>query len=699
MAISEASPAHLERVRREARQLVQLKHVSLVECFGLFEDLHRELLGIVMDLVDGQPLDDVIDDPRFDARKRVLVLAHVASALAYVHRRDVVHRDVKLNNVLVTRAFWDAPEDPASVKLIDFGIATQHLNPAPLTQLGHIIGTPPYLAPEQLEPEFWAGSRKPSASADVFSFGVLAWQLLAGDAAAHPTGLGPGAGLNQYARAYRTALEMRWPPTAPEPRWRSFFESTLALHPHARAQNGLALVEAIAQVDRTLLLRTAEDTVPTPIVGTAATAARATESSTWAPASMAAGSTEPGAALGVAAPNAAQRRTEPGAPAREIFGQNPSHARDGAVRSAHTELGSALSPATKRRSSGVLWLVVSLALLGVGGAGIVALVLGAKQLGLWGNDAPPTPSASARPAVPIGTVAAPTGTVPAPIDQSQPSEPASSPDPSLPSKCQSSDELCTCCPSGRSCGPGSCRDALQPAEEFSLRLWSVKAAGMRPPLLTEPSIRVCVGRMRDPSTPVCTRLRETLGGRMTAPLRVTTEDLTRHGLSIAVEGPTWRRAKVAVHERGILRSARCMGLSFGDFGSSDFDSVLFYLDDPADPAASVHACQARLGASELAPNDREHVGTRSAWDWGGECYRYAKSGYYAWATAACEQGLKMESSSSTRASLLYNMAMAEQGRGNVEAARRHYGQSLSLRTPSSPGYAEVKKALDRLDVP
>lgn len=276
--VASTGAAQLERVRREARQLVQLQHPSLVECVAMFEDLRRELLGIVMEFVDAQPLDELIDDPRFDERTRLHLLTHIAQALAYVHQRDVVHRDVKLENVLVTRGFWAQPDDPATVKLIDFGIAVQAANPNPLTQTGHVVGTPPYLAPELLSPGQWGGSSGASAPADVFAFGVLAWKLLAGDADSHPTGLPPRARLEEYAAAYWRSKAGPWPgaPGRAASRWTKLLERALALHPRDRAQDGLDLLKAVAVVDPDLVIRTAEETAPTPLLASVAIEPRPT---------------------------------------------------------------------------------------------------------------------------------------------------------------------------------------------------------------------------------------------------------------------------------------------------------------------------------------------------------------------------------------------------------------------------------------
>ncbi len=278
VGVASATPNQLERLRREARRLVQLKHPSLIACHGLFEDLHRDLLGVVMEYADGQSLDDAMADARMTEDRRMLVLAHVAGALAYVHQRNVVHRDIKLENVVVTHAFWDAPQDPRTVKLIDFGIAVESDNPKPLTQIGCVIGTPPYLAPELIDPSGWNSVGGATPTSDVFAFGVLAWKLLLG-ASAHPSGLPGRSNMGEYAVAYRASAGGPWPPETPQAVWVPVISRCLALDPRERIKDGLELVSDLAKAMPGVVLPTAEHAMATPVAGekipaTAAPAAR-----------------------------------------------------------------------------------------------------------------------------------------------------------------------------------------------------------------------------------------------------------------------------------------------------------------------------------------------------------------------------------------------------------------------------------------
>ncbi|MGE3673943.1 MAG: serine/threonine-protein kinase, partial [Polyangiaceae bacterium] len=237
------SDASIERLRREARQLVRLEHPSLVKSHALFEDLQRDVLGLVMSFVDGEALDTALERGALGSDHKWWLLRHLASALAYIHEQQLVHRDLKLQNVLLDRRFFTNPAEPSNVKLVDFGIAAPVVNDRPITQVGHVVGTPPYLAPESLEPHHWRFPVGPAV--DVFAFGVLIWRLFC---SGHPTGLPPGSNLLDYARVYRQAAERGgWPPPTGKPGLDQLLAATLAVRADQRAPNGAALVALLDQ--------------------------------------------------------------------------------------------------------------------------------------------------------------------------------------------------------------------------------------------------------------------------------------------------------------------------------------------------------------------------------------------------------------------------------------------------------------------
>lgn len=238
--------AEVERMRREARVLARLSHPSLVQCHGLVEDSGRGVLGLVLECIDGTSVGSSKDDPRFTLAHRFAALLHVARALAHVHAAELVHRDVKPQNVLLERDFWAHPEDPSTVKLVDFGISVTTGNHDKLTRTDRVVGTPPYMAPEAMDATTWMMPPDRPVS-DVFAFGVTAWELLVGG---HPTGLTPDSSLSDYARAYREVLERSypWPPHFEiSGVWGEAVARCLALDARKRPASGTVVLDALGE--------------------------------------------------------------------------------------------------------------------------------------------------------------------------------------------------------------------------------------------------------------------------------------------------------------------------------------------------------------------------------------------------------------------------------------------------------------------
>lgn len=158
------------RFLREAETAAQLSHPHIVPIYSV--DEVEGLVFFVMACVDGDNLGKRLHDrgplPIADVRR---ILAEVADALAYAHARGVVHRDIKPDNILL-----DRDEDRALVT--DFGIARAIIegSDARLTATGMAIGTPAYMSPEQS-----AGDREIDGRSDLYSLGVVAYQMLAGE--------------------------------------------------------------------------------------------------------------------------------------------------------------------------------------------------------------------------------------------------------------------------------------------------------------------------------------------------------------------------------------------------------------------------------------------------------------------------------------------------------------------------------------
>ncbi len=154
----------LERFYREAAKTGMLKHPNIVTVYDLGEQ--DGFPYIVMEYVAGDALDKVIKSIPLSMAAKLSIVEQVCHALAYAHRNDVVHRDVKPANVIL--------QPDGVVKLLDFGIAHQEKQDRGLTQTGNVIGTVHYMAPERLQCHDFDGR------SDIFSTGVMLYQLLTG---------------------------------------------------------------------------------------------------------------------------------------------------------------------------------------------------------------------------------------------------------------------------------------------------------------------------------------------------------------------------------------------------------------------------------------------------------------------------------------------------------------------------------------
>jgi hypothetical protein len=161
----------LVRFEREARAVAALSHPNILALHDVGRD--GPVAYAVTELLEGETLREVVARGPMPARRALDVLAQIARGLGAAHDRGVVHRDVKPENLFLTR--------DGQVKILDFGIATHsdanvttQANATQLTQPGTMIGTPGYMAPEQLT------AQSATARSDLFAFGVVAHELLAG---------------------------------------------------------------------------------------------------------------------------------------------------------------------------------------------------------------------------------------------------------------------------------------------------------------------------------------------------------------------------------------------------------------------------------------------------------------------------------------------------------------------------------------
>src|SRR5262249_18942172 len=159
-------PEYLERFRREARAVARLSHQNIVTVIDRGDDDGRQY--IVFEHVEGENLKElVLRSGRLPVRQALELAIAVADGLAFAHDQGLVHRDVKPQNVLLSHE--------GEVKVTDFGIARSLHVEHGVTQTGTVLGTGEYLAPEQ------ASGKPVSPATDVYSLGIVLWELLAGD--------------------------------------------------------------------------------------------------------------------------------------------------------------------------------------------------------------------------------------------------------------------------------------------------------------------------------------------------------------------------------------------------------------------------------------------------------------------------------------------------------------------------------------
>jgi serine/threonine-protein kinase len=156
-----------ERFRREAKAAQQLAHPNIIEIFDQGET-DDGMPYLVMELLEGTPLSGVLERGPMDVAFALPLMVQIARALARAHDFDVIHRDLKPDNIFVCSG-----EDGSVIKLLDFGIA-RSLHDQRLTAQGEVFGSPQYMAPERFS------SIDAGASADLYAFGVICFEMLAG---------------------------------------------------------------------------------------------------------------------------------------------------------------------------------------------------------------------------------------------------------------------------------------------------------------------------------------------------------------------------------------------------------------------------------------------------------------------------------------------------------------------------------------
>ncbi len=164
-----ADPDVRERFAREAITAAQLDHPNIVPIYDVGES--DELVYLAMKLLPGPSLADLLlRERRITLDRMIPITREVAAALDEAHRRGIIHRDIKPGNVLF--------DERGHALLTDFGIAKSLDAPA-LTESSVIVGTPDYIAPEQIDPRLALGGRA-DHRADIYALGALLYRALTG---------------------------------------------------------------------------------------------------------------------------------------------------------------------------------------------------------------------------------------------------------------------------------------------------------------------------------------------------------------------------------------------------------------------------------------------------------------------------------------------------------------------------------------
>lgn len=214
-----------ERFFREAETAGRLNHPNIVTIFDVGEE--HDLAYIAMDFLTGENLQAYTkDDKRLPLAKVLDLGAQVAEALDYAHEHNVVHRDIKPANII-----YDASN--GKVKVTDFGVAC--VTDTSKTRTGTILGSPSYMAPEQIE------GKRIDGRADLFSLGVTLFELITGELPF----VGEPVATLMYRITNQPHPDIRSLRPGLPPCVKLIIDTALAKDPAKRFQSGLAMAQAL----------------------------------------------------------------------------------------------------------------------------------------------------------------------------------------------------------------------------------------------------------------------------------------------------------------------------------------------------------------------------------------------------------------------------------------------------------------------
>lgn len=220
-----SDPAFLARFQREARSAASLSHPNIVAVYDVGTE--GTVQYIVMELVAGRTLKEIIqEDAPLGAARVIHFGRQICEALGYAHSKNIVHRDVKPHNILVT--------EDGRAKIADFGIAMA-LGASSLTQSGYIVGSAHYISPEQAQGD------PITAYSDLYSAGVVLYEMA--------TGRLPFQGETSVAVALKQVQDEPVPPRRYNPRIPESLQTvilrSMAKDPNGRYESGAEMSEAL----------------------------------------------------------------------------------------------------------------------------------------------------------------------------------------------------------------------------------------------------------------------------------------------------------------------------------------------------------------------------------------------------------------------------------------------------------------------
>ena len=220
-------PAQFERFQRELAVMGTLSHPVILK--GLGSGKYNRIPFLVTEFVDGRSLRILIESSApFPTDKAVALIRKIADGMAYCHRNDVIHRDLKPENILVT-----IDDQPV---IIDFGLAlTKSAHRVTYSNLSATMGTPDYMAPEQIE------GQRGDQRTDIYALGTIMYELLAGK----PPFTGDTNMAVMAQHLNNTAPRLDRINSSITPQLAAIVATCLARNPNDRYKDMTALIEAI----------------------------------------------------------------------------------------------------------------------------------------------------------------------------------------------------------------------------------------------------------------------------------------------------------------------------------------------------------------------------------------------------------------------------------------------------------------------